>query len=68
MIDDTLTLLLEILEPMSISLEDANDDQAELYLDFANIFLPFFVRLDQPQIDAFQDKFIYKLVNQIPEH
>jgi hypothetical protein len=46
MVDDILAMILDILEPMSISLDEADEDQAELYLDFANIFLPFFVRLD----------------------
>ena len=47
MVDDALALILDILEPMSISLDDAGEDQAELYLDLANIFMPFFIRLDQ---------------------
>ena len=50
MIDDTLTMMLENLDALSISLEGSDDDQAELYIDLANIFLPFFVRLDSKQI------------------
>ena len=68
MVDDTLTLILEILEPMSISLDEADEDQAELYVDFANIFMPFFIRLDQEQINKFGEKFLYRLANQVPEH
>jgi len=68
MVDDTLTMILDILEPMAISLDDADDDQAELYVDFANIFLPFFVRLDEEQISRFGEKFLYRLANQVPEH
>ena len=68
MVDDTLTLILDILEPMSISLDEADEDQAELYVDFANIFMPFFIRLDQEQINKFGEKFLYRLANKVPEH
>lgn len=53
---------------MSIGLEGSEGDQAELYIDFANIFFPFILRLDQKQVELFTDKFIYRLMNQIPEH
>ena len=53
---------------MSIGLEDTEEDQAELYVDFANIFLPLFLRLDQQQIDAFSEKFIFRLASTVPEH
>jgi hypothetical protein len=58
-------MLLENLESMSIGLEDSEDEQAELYIDFANIYFPFFLRLDESQISSFSERFIYKLTNTV---
>jgi hypothetical protein len=38
---------------MSIGLEGSEGDQAELYIDLANIFFPFILRLDTKQIKRF---------------
>jgi hypothetical protein len=35
---------------MSIGLEGSEADQAELYIDFGNIFFPFLLRLDSAQL------------------
>ena len=53
---------------MSISLEENQNDQSELYIDLANIYFPFFVRLDKKIIDKFMEKFAFKLLNELPEH
>lgn len=53
---------------MSISLEENQNDQSELYIDLANIYFPFFVRLNKNVIDKFMDKFAFKLLNELPEH
>ena len=47
MVHDTIDLILNNLESMSISLEDSASEQSELYIDLANIFFPFFVKLDK---------------------
>ena len=53
---------------MSIGLEGSEGEQAELYIDLSNIFLPFLLRLDEKQLASFAQRFTYRLVNQIPEH
>ena len=53
---------------MSISLEDNQNEQSELYIDLTNIFFPFFVKLDRSLINKFADRFKYKILNEIPEH
>lgn len=67
-LNETLELFLDNLEAMSIGLQDAEEEQAELFIDFGNIYLPLFLRLDQEQIVNFSDKFIYKLTSKVPEH
>lgn len=47
MVHDTIDLILNNLESISISLEDSASEQSELYIDLANIFFPFFVKLDK---------------------
>jgi len=54
------------LDSISISLEENQSDQSELYVDLANIFFPFFVRLDKSTLTKFMDKFAFKLLNELP--
>ena len=68
MMEEVLEIILDTLDAISIGLQDGEEDQAELYLDFANIFLPFFLKLDSKQIQTFSEKFVYRLANQVPEH
>ena len=51
------------LDTMSMTLEDNQNDQSELYIDLANIYFPFFVRLDKKVVDKFTDKFAFRLLN-----
>lgn len=50
LVDDSISLLLSNLDSMSIGLEGSEGDQAELYIDFGNIFFPFLLRLDSSQL------------------
>lgn len=43
--ETALELLMDNLDSISVGLEGAESEQAELYIDFANIFFPFFLRL-----------------------
>ena len=51
--NDCIDTILANLDSMSIGLDGADGEQAELYLDFANIFLPFLIKLDQDQLKKF---------------
>jgi hypothetical protein len=69
LVEDSISLILDNLEPMSIGLEGSTDgDQADLYIDFGNVFFPFLIRLDPKQLELFSEKFLYRLTHQIPEH
>jgi len=67
-IEDASEIILKNLDSMSVSLEENQNDQSELYIDLANIYFPFLVRLDKKVLDKFIDKFSFKLLNELPEH
>ena len=53
---------------MSINLETTEGEEAELYLDFRNIYLVFLLRLSPTQIEELSDKILYKIKSNVPEH
>lgn len=66
LIDDILHLILSNLDAISIGLETVEAEQAELYIDLSNIFLPFFIRVTETQLKYFTNKFFKKLISQTP--
>jgi hypothetical protein len=53
LVEESLTLMIANMEAMSMGLEGSEGEQAELYMDLGNIFLPFLLRLTPQQITIF---------------
>lgn len=68
MTEDIIRILLENMEAMSINLEGTESEEAELYIDFRNIYMVFLLRLNEEQIASFSDKILYKIKTSVPEH
>jgi hypothetical protein len=53
---------------MSVNLEENTVEATELYLDLNNIYIPFLIRLNNKTLTKFADRFMFKMLNEIPEN
>ena len=66
--EDIIRVLLTNMGAMSINLEGTEGDEAELYIDFRNIYIAFLLKLSPSQLRDFNDKILYKIQSKVPEH